>query len=75
MVKLTATEAAKQRSKMVKPDVSGDEAMVVLKDVTYGIEPKDSKLIYTAAMLRYREEVEIERAGQPKGFINSAPDL
>ena len=75
MVKMTATDVAKLQAKMKGPDVSGDEAMVVMKDISYGIEPKDSKLIYTAAMLRYREAIEIERAAQPKGFINVAPDL
>ncbi|MEO8322962.1 MAG: hypothetical protein ABI571_02360 [Actinomycetota bacterium] len=57
------------------PGVSGDEAMVIMRDVTYGIPPEDSKLEYNAAHLRYRDEIERGRADLPPGTIISVPDL
>lgn len=76
MVKvLDATDIAKLRAKMTPPDISGDEAKQVIYDVTDGIEPKDSKLIYTAAMLRFRDAIERDRATWPAGTVVQIPDL
>lgn len=75
MTELSRQELERLRAAATGPDVSGDEAMVVMRDVTYNVPVEQSALPYTPAMLRYRGAIERERADQPAGFIPDVPDL
>lgn len=54
-------------------DVSGDDAQTVIADVALGIQPEQSRLTYSPALLRYRKAIEREVAEAPAGAMIDIP--